>query len=461
MYKRIVNKFKRNKGITLIELLITLAILSIVIMITFSMHTFGNNTFNTGSKQSEVQSNLRLASNYITKVLRYSSNVEILATMPVTPDTSKEYIYCDSGSLKHYSVGNIKTITSSADSLTTNIEFQEQDPQTVYFKLDSTLKGESYSIDSTVVSLNIASKSIIGTGTGPVISFTKGEETLMNIIAKPVTGITISAPSNTVQVNGGKMQFSCTLVPADASIKSVTWSVDDTSKATIDANTGLLTVITSTSGVDIVVKAKANDGSGVSATYKVTTTSTNIAMTSFTVNSPSDYVLNNNGTIEMSIKDIVPSTATDLSVIWSINKDSSIAIIDVDSGLLTTKNTTTSQIQVTVTATAKNNAAVKATKVITIIPRITNIKITGDGPIKDNNGSLQLSCDITPADASTGTVKEWQVSGDTNATISSDGTLKTGKGNGNKVTAESLTVTVSVTTLDGNKQTATKTITVN
>jgi prepilin-type N-terminal cleavage/methylation domain-containing protein len=263
LYKKKGNILLIKKGFTLIELLVTLAILSIVLILSFSMNLFGTITFNRGDKQSDIQSNLRNASNYITKELRYSSNPEILTSMPGTRASGKEYIYIDSdGSLKHYSGGNSKTLISNSGGITTTLLFQKQDYQTVYFQLQSTLKEQRYSIDSSALLLNIGTKVISGPDSGMAICFTAGEPMVSNVNTKPVTSITINAPSNNVAANGGTLQFTASVQPSDASNKTITWSVDNMALATINSSTGLLRTVTSSSSTAWVT-ATANDGSGI------------------------------------------------------------------------------------------------------------------------------------------------------------------------------------------------------
>ncbi len=83
--------------------------------------------------------------------------------------------------------------------------------------------------------------------------------------AMPVTTITI-AGGTAISDNGGKLQLTVTVAPTNAAIKTVTWSVSDTTIAKIDA-TGKLTAISNGS---VVVTATAKDGSGVKGTATIT-----------------------------------------------------------------------------------------------------------------------------------------------------------------------------------------------
>ena len=82
------------------------------------------------------------------------------------------------------------------------------------------------------------------------------------VSAISVTG----ADDETIVANGGTLQMSAAVTPANAANKAVTWSVTDgTGSATI-SNTGLLTA----TGVGTVtVKATAKDGSGTVGTKEI------------------------------------------------------------------------------------------------------------------------------------------------------------------------------------------------
>ncbi|MEA1962143.1 MAG: S-layer homology domain-containing protein [Bacillota bacterium] len=91
------------------------------------------------------------------------------------------------------------------------------------------------------------------------------------VITGKVNAITVSAASDaTSVVNGSTLQMSVTVLPADATDATVTWSVENgTGNATISAS-GL---VTGTGVGTVTVKAMANDGSGISGTKTITITS--------------------------------------------------------------------------------------------------------------------------------------------------------------------------------------------
>ena len=77
----------------------------------------------------------------------------------------------------------------------------------------------------------------------------------------PVTSITVTGASGstTITTDNGTLQLTATVTPADATNKTVTWSVvNGTGQATINS-TGLVTAV---SNGTVTARATANDGSG-------------------------------------------------------------------------------------------------------------------------------------------------------------------------------------------------------
>lgn len=91
-----------------------------------------------------------------------------------------------------------------------------------------------------------------------------------------VTSITVQGQGGATSIStpGGSLQMEASVTPANATDPTVTWSVDNTSIATVDGN-GLLEA---NSNGQVLVTATANDGSGVtgSATITISNQSTGI-----------------------------------------------------------------------------------------------------------------------------------------------------------------------------------------
>ncbi|WP_226646570.1 PilW family protein [Mesobacillus subterraneus] len=66
-----------EKGVTLVELLAALTILSIVMLLVSSVHLFAQNQMYSQSNDIQIQSDERLAMNLITKEIRRAQTVEV------------------------------------------------------------------------------------------------------------------------------------------------------------------------------------------------------------------------------------------------------------------------------------------------------------------------------------------------------------------------------------------------
>jgi hypothetical protein len=92
---------------------------------------------------------------------------------------------------------------------------------------------------------------------GNMVAFAKAK--------KEVTSVTISG-TTTISTDNGTTQLSASVLPADASIKTVTWTSSDPTIATVDS-TGKVTAI---SNGTVTITASANDTSGLSDSKTVT-----------------------------------------------------------------------------------------------------------------------------------------------------------------------------------------------
>lgn len=236
-----------------------------------------------------------------------------------------------------------------------------------------------------------------------------------------VTDISISGAENTTEVDNGKtLQMIATVYPANATSKDVTWSVvAGTGNATI-TQTGLLT---GTKPGTATVKATASDGSGVEGSLIVTITAAAVPVTSVTVTGAGSATTVNSGqTLQMTAA-VLPATATNKEVTWSLVNGTGTATIS-QTGLLTG----TKEGAVTVKATASDGSGVEGSLLITIVEEqvpVTSIFIAGTGfaTAVDSESTLQMTATVMPATATNKDVTWSVVTGTGTATISQTGLL--------------------------------------
>ncbi len=150
------------------------------------------------------------------------------------------------------------------------------------------------------------------------------------LIDLPLTESIAIEGSSLIDGIGVKQQYSATVLPELAS-RNVTWSVDKTNIATIDANTGLLTTV---AVGEVTITATSQDGSGVKGEKTVIISHT-VYATSISIVGPS--VIDGLGKqVQLSIA-FQPEATTNKAVKYSVDNPS-VATIDAN-GLLTTVGT--------------------------------------------------------------------------------------------------------------------------
>lgn len=162
-----------------------------------------------------------------------------------------------------------------------------------------------------------------------------------------VTSITLNKTSASLYV-GGTTQLNATVSPSSATNKSVGWTSDDTSVATV-SSTGL---VTAKSAGTATITCKAKDGSGKQATCNISVKE-NVKPTSITL-SASKASLTEGETLQLTAT-VSPSDAVDKTVTW-MSDNTTIATVD-NKGLVTAKSAGTANI----IATTSNNLAAVCT----------------------------------------------------------------------------------------------------
>ena len=230
-----------------------------------------------------------------------------------------------------------------------------------------------------------------------------------------VTSISVSGQggATSISVNNGTLQMIASVLPSNATNKTVSWSViNGTGQATINSS-GILQAV---SNGTVTVRATANDGSGVVGSRVITISNQIVLVTSISVSGQggATSISVNNGTLQM-IASVLPSNATNKTVTWSVINGTGQATIN-SSGLLQA----VSNGSVTVRATAPDGSGVQGNLVVTISNQtilVTGISVSGQGgatSISVNNGTLQMSANVSPSDATNKSVT-WSVINGTGA----------------------------------------------
>lgn len=168
-----------KKGMTLIEIVISFAILGIIILLISSLLSFSLLNFDIGLDQRDEQFDVRLAADYITAQLRYirddgnaTSHNEIEVLGAVDNVAGYSYLYYENNNLKFKDSSG--AIVSFTDDFIQSVSFTlrtdtSTDTPNVY--VDFTVSGvNGYQIDSSVYLTNLKWTNITSQ-TGTVVKF--------------------------------------------------------------------------------------------------------------------------------------------------------------------------------------------------------------------------------------------------------------------------------------------------
>ncbi len=245
-----------------------------------------------------------------------------------------------------------------------------------------------------------------------------------------VTDVTIDKETLSL-VEGTSETLTIKVRPLDATDQDVTWASDNTGVATVDANGKVTAVKAGTTNVT----ATAKDGSGKSATCKVTVTKKAVPVTGVTLDPETKELVEGDSFTLKAV--IAPEDATNTNVSWSTS-NGNIATVDG-----TGKVTAVKEGVATITVTTEDKRK-KATCKVTVTKKpIAVTAVALDPTTKDMEvgDSFNPKVTFTPEDATNKKVT-WKSSNNAIATVDESG----------KVRAVAVgDATITVTSEDGNK----------
>lgn len=164
------SNLKNTKGVTLVELLVVLALLGMILSLGYSLNFLGMNIFTKGSSQANIQQKVRLASDFITKEVRYATDLKILNLSEPIPekDNIEEdlyYIFIHDNIIEHRYKGNSKIITDEIQKLSfekATDKITEKDIDNILnFEIVGNDKKQNYNIKSEALIMNLPKNSKI------------------------------------------------------------------------------------------------------------------------------------------------------------------------------------------------------------------------------------------------------------------------------------------------------------
>lgn len=244
-----------------------------------------------------------------------------------------------------------------------------------------------------------------------------------------VESITI-APENPVLAAeaGATVQLTATVLPEDATDKTIVWSTSDPSVATV-SNTGLVTrtaPLINDGDQPYTVTITATGANDVVATVTVTAeVLANIPVSSITIEPENPVLAAEAGATVQLTATPLPENALDKTITWS-SADESIATVDAN-GLVTRvaplyNNDVPFTVDITATAASGVTQTVTVTAQVleTVLP--TAIAITPEAPVltAENGSTVQLAVNYTPENT-TDKFVTWSSADENIATVDQNG----------------------------------------
>ncbi len=220
----------------------------------------------------------------------------------------------------------------------------------------------------------------------------------------PVSSISLNKESESLKV-GETMQLEETVLPEDATNKTVTWTSSNVEIATVDAN-GKVTAVALG---DATITVTANDGSKAEASCKISVIPTPVVSISLN----ETYLNLKEGEKFTLIPTILPEDATYKTVTWKTS-DEEAAIVD-QNGVVTALK----QGLATITATSSDGVSASCAVTVYFIA-VDNIELNEYSLEMKLSDKYQLTATITPEDAMDKSVT-WKSSDENVAKVSDNG----------------------------------------
>lgn len=149
-----MKKLKNKKGLTLLEVIITIAIVSIIIPVAFSVLGFGNKTFNSGISRRDIQQNVRNISTVLNDEIRFAEKDIKIMKDTTNIDSDAICIVLDENGIRKYEDGKQKFQLGSTEEIDFNITYSASGDTLEYTIVGDPEGKNKYSIKSSVKSLN-------------------------------------------------------------------------------------------------------------------------------------------------------------------------------------------------------------------------------------------------------------------------------------------------------------------
>lgn len=296
----------------------------------------------------------------------------------------------------------VTEIIADQDSITIETGKTAELTATVYpaEATDKTLEWNSEDTDIATVSEGTVTAVSVGTTTITAASADGASVSFTVTVIPPFIDVTsISLNRSRVSLEAGKsLTLSVTVLPGNATDKTVLWSSSKTSVATVSGGK-----ITARAAGTAVITAKTANGKTARCTVTVTVKPTSITLSKNTLS----IYKGNTATLTATVN---PSNAADKTVRWS-SSDSTVATV-ADGKIKALKNGS-----VTITASTVNGKSAKCTVTVKSYITPTGIKLNRNALTLGKGETYNVTATVLPANASNKAVT-WSTANSKIATVS-------------------------------------------
>ena len=231
----------------------------------------------------------------------------------------------------------------------------------------------------------------------------------------PVESVSLDETEYIFNNIGNTLTLNATILSGDATDKSIEWSSDNESVATVDQNGTLKAVGNGTATITVATKDQ-----GRTATCSVT-----VAQWAISISLDVTSITLNEGQTQTLTATIIPDSAADKSLKWT-SSDENVATVDQTGKIMAISKGTA-----TIKAEANDGSGKYATCFVAV-KRLVKVIELDKTSITVYNGAIEIiTATVTPSDANDISIT-WASSNPSVATVSSSG-LVTGKTRGNTV----------------------------
>ena len=261
---------------------------------------------------------------------------------------------------------------------------------------------------------------IVETGGSYTLSNLTQNETIQAVFEVPVQSITVTPASITAKVGEGPVQLTATVLPSNATSRTVTWLSKNEQVVTVDSN-GKVTII---GAGETTIEAKAGEKT-FTVQVKIEAQPQQpqvVPVQSITVTPASITAKVGEGPVQLTAT-VLPSNATSRTVTWTskneqvvtVDSNGKVTIIGVGETTIEAKageKTFTVQVKIEAQPQQPQQPQVVPVQSVTVTPASITAKV-GEGPV-------QLTATVLPSNATSKTVT-WTSKNEQVVTVDSNG----------------------------------------